>query len=69
MFSAAEAKPFSQWGTFGVFDLNTALILILLPCAGGGQLVEKVQRGPGCILVVEAFHDDALKTLRIGGSL
>lgn len=45
--------------------------LILLSYAGGGQLVEKVQRAlrPGGILVVEAFHEDALKTLRIGGSL
>jgi len=45
--------------------------LILLSYAGGGQLVNQVQRAlkPGGILVVEAFHDDALKTLKIGGSL
>jgi len=45
--------------------------LLLLSYAGGGQLVDQVQRAlkPGGILVVEAFHDDALKTLRIGGSL
>ena len=45
--------------------------LILLSYAGGGQLVEQVQRAlaPGGILVLEAFHDDALKTYRIGGSL
>ncbi len=45
--------------------------LILLSYAGGGQLVNQVERAlkPGGILVVEAFHDDALKVFRIGGSL
>ena len=45
--------------------------LILLSYAGGAQLVNQVQRAlkPGGILVVEAFHDDALKTMKIGGSL
>lgn len=45
--------------------------LVLLSYAGGGQLVQKVERAlePGGLLVVEAFHDDALKVFRIGGSL
>jgi len=45
--------------------------LILLSYAGGGQLVQQIQRAlaPGGILVLEAFHDDALKTYHIGGSL
>lgn len=45
--------------------------LILLSYAGGGQLVDRIERAlkPGGIVIVEAFHEDALKTLRIGGSL
>ncbi len=45
--------------------------LILLSYAGGGKLVDRIQRAlkPGGILVLEAFHDDTLKTMKIGGSL
>lgn len=45
--------------------------LILLSYAGAGPSVERLERAlkPGGILVVEAFHEDALKSLRIGGSL
>jgi SAM-dependent methyltransferase len=45
--------------------------LILLCYAGGRQMVDRVERSlkPGGILIVEAFHDDALRTFRIGGSL
>lgn len=45
--------------------------LILLSYAGCGQLSEKVQRAlkPGGILVEEAFHVDATKDHRIGGSI
>jgi|SRR5579862_9221490 len=61
-----EVKSFDEfdWG-------ENRWDLILLSYASGGQLVSQIERGlkPGGILVVEAFHDDALKTLRIGGSL
>ena len=45
--------------------------LILLSYAGCSEIAAKVEKAlkPGGILVVEAFHTDALKTLRIGGSL
>jgi len=45
--------------------------LILLSYAGGGQLVDRIQKAlkPGGILIVEAFHEDALKVFHIGGSL
>ena len=45
--------------------------LIVLSYAGCGQLVDKVQRAlkPGGILVEEAFHLDATKDHRIGGSI
>jgi SAM-dependent methyltransferase len=61
-----EVKSFDEfdWG-------ENRWDLILLSYASGAQLVSQVERGlkPGGILVVEAFHDDALKMLRIGGSL
>lgn len=45
--------------------------LIVLSYAGCGQLVDKVQHAlkPGGILVEEAFHVDATKNHRIGGSI
>jgi len=45
--------------------------LILLSYAGCAELAPKVERAlkPGGILIVEAFHTDALKTMKIGGSL
>jgi len=45
--------------------------LIVLSYAGCGQLVDKVQRAlkPGGILVEEAFHVDATRNHRIGGSI
>jgi protein-L-isoaspartate O-methyltransferase len=45
--------------------------LILLSYAGDGPPPAIVERAlkPGGILIVEAFHEDALKSLRIGGSL
>jgi len=45
--------------------------LIVLSYAGCSQLARQVERAlkPGGILVEEAFHTDALKTLKIGGSL
>lgn len=45
--------------------------LILLSYAGAGPSPDRIERAlkPGGILVVEAFHEDALKLLRIGGSL
>jgi len=45
--------------------------LIVLSYAGCGQLAEKIQRAlkPGGILVEEAFHVDATKDHRIGGSI
>jgi len=45
--------------------------LIVLSYAGCSQLVRQVETAlkPGGIVVVEAFHTDALKTLKIGGSL
>jgi len=45
--------------------------LIVLSYAGCGQLARQVERAlrPGGIVVVEAFHTDALKTMKIGGSL
>lgn len=46
--------------------------LILLSYAGcTGGVVEKVEKGlkPGGIVVIEAFHEDAAKTFRIGGSI
>lgn len=45
--------------------------LIVLSYAGCSQLAQQVEKAlkPGGILVEEAFHTDALKTMRIGGSL
>jgi SAM-dependent methyltransferase len=45
--------------------------LIVLSYAGCSQLARQVETSlkPGGIVVVEAFHADALKTLKIGGSL
>jgi SAM-dependent methyltransferase len=45
--------------------------LILLSYAGCAALAPTVERAlkPGGILIVEAFHTDALKTMKIGGSL
>lgn len=46
--------------------------LILLSYAGcTGGVVEKVEKGlkPGGIVVIEAFHEDAAKKFRIGGSI
>ena len=45
--------------------------LIVLSYAGCTQVAAKVQKAlkPGGLVVVEAFHTDALKTLKIGGSL
>lgn len=46
--------------------------LILLSYAGcTGGVVEKVDKGlkPGGIVVLEAFHEDAARTFRIGGSI
>jgi len=45
--------------------------LIVLSYAGCSQLARQVETAlkPGGIVVVEAFHTDALKTLKIGGSL
>lgn len=45
--------------------------LIVLSYAGCSQLAGKVEKAlkPGGILVEEAFHTDALKTMKIGGSL
>ena len=45
--------------------------LIVLSYAGCSQLAGQVEKGlkPGGLLVEEAFHTDALKTMKIGGSL
>jgi len=45
--------------------------LVLLSYAGAGPSVERLERAlkPGGVLIVEAFHEDALKSLHIGGSL
>jgi len=45
--------------------------LILLSYAGAGPSADRVERAlkPGGILMIEAFHEDALKSMRIGGSL
>ncbi len=45
--------------------------LILLSYAGAGPGAGPIERAlkPGGILVVEAFHEDALKSMHIGGSL
>ena len=45
--------------------------LIVVSYAGCSQLARQVEKAlkPGGILVEEAFHTDALKTLKIGGSL
>ena len=45
--------------------------LIVLSYAGCSQLAPKVEKAlkPGGLLVEEAFHTDALKTMKIGGSL
>jgi len=45
--------------------------LIVLSYAGCSQIAQQVEKAlkPGGILVEEAFHTDALKTMRIGGSL
>ena len=45
--------------------------LIVLSYAGCSQIARQVEKAlkPGGILVQEAFHTDALKTMKIGGSL
>lgn len=45
--------------------------LILLSYAGCAENAERVQKAlkPGGILVVEAFHKDSLKAMKIGGSI
>lgn len=45
--------------------------LILLSYAGAGPSADRLERAlkPGGILIGEAFHEDALKSMRIGGSL
>jgi len=45
--------------------------LVLLSYAGCSELAAKIEKAlkPGGIVVEEAFHTDALKTLKIGGSL
>ena len=45
--------------------------LVVLSYAGCSQLARQVQKAlkPGGLLVEEAFHTDALKTMKIGGSL
>jgi len=45
--------------------------LIVLSYAGCSELAKQVEKAlkPGGILVEEAFHTDALKTMKIGGSL
>jgi len=45
--------------------------LVVLSYAGCSQLARQVQSAlkPGGLLVEEAFHTDALKTMKIGGSL
>ena len=45
--------------------------LVVLSYAGCSELAPKIEKAlkPGGILVEEAFHTDALKTLKIGGSL
>ncbi len=45
--------------------------LILLSYATSGPGASRIERAlkPGGILVVEAFHEDALKSTHIGGSL
>ena len=45
--------------------------LIVLSYAGCSQIARQVEKAlkPGGILVEEAFHTDALKTMKIGGSL
>lgn len=45
--------------------------LIVVSYAGSGGSPERIERAlrPGGLLVLEAFHEDALKSMRIGGSL
>lgn len=45
--------------------------LIVLSYAGCSEVADKVQRAlkPGGVVVEEAFHTDALKTMKVGGSL
>ena len=45
--------------------------LIVLSYAGCSEIADEVAKAlkPGGILVEEAFHTDALKTMKIGGSL
>ncbi|HTW68053.1 MAG TPA: methyltransferase domain-containing protein [Bryobacteraceae bacterium] len=45
--------------------------LVVLSYAGCSQLARQVEKAlkPGGLLVEEAFHTDALKTMKIGGSL
>lgn len=58
---------------FETFDFGeNAWDLILLSYAGcTGGVVEKVEKGlaPGGIVVIEAFHEDAARKFRIGGSI
>lgn len=58
---------------FETFDFGeNTWDLILLSYAGcTGGVVEKVEKGlkPGGIVVIEAFHEDAAKQFRIGGSI
>ena len=62
----------TEVATMETFDFGeNTWDLILLSYAGCSELVRQVEKGlkPGGILVVEAFHTDALKTMKIGGSL
>jgi len=65
-------KIHTQVTTIEAFDYGeNRWDLILLSYAGAGPAADRVERAlkPGGILIVEAFHEDALKSLHIGGSL
>lgn len=65
-------KVHTEVSTIDSFDYGESLWdLILLSYAGAGPSADRVERAlkPGGILIVEAFHEDALKSMRIGGSL
>jgi len=65
-------KIHTEVNTIDAFDYgDNQWDLILLSYAGAGPSAERLERAlkPGGILIVEAFHEDALKSMRIGGSL
>ncbi len=65
-------KIHTEVNTIDAFDYGeNRWDLILLSYAGAGPGASRIERAlkPGGILVVEAFHEDALKSMRIGGSL